>query len=848
MFLLSDSFMKRTAFQAQRALFNLLMRLQTKKRDEDGYIIVVVAGMIVAMSTMLLTAELVGRVDNNSTKFSGNSAAGFYAAEAGLNIRAKRIRDRFSGYNIPSGTSPADWTTCRNGGSGGDGDFGCDSTFSAQDYLYPNDVSKRIPVSTYVSDVNPKDENGNPVPTPVTINQGETFAGLNAQEYRYDVNSVAYDRVSGQPSALVGIRFKSRLVPLFQFAAFYQNDLDFSNPAPMNLNGPIHTNADMYLNTSSGNEVNISGQLTSAGDMYRGEKATSSCNTGFFVIDPNNLRQVPCGSGTTQLTTAGLTSWNGNIKPRIPRLDIPSPDVLNSQTGSQYWDKADLRIALRLNPTTRAFTSIDILNSDGSTNTAATSTLNSSVCLPSISSTTNPSTTNLAATASSTSTTITVGNASIFNSGDPIQISAITNVGASNSLTSANTNNVVYIIQSIAGNVITLNRQLGQAITGTTGVTVTRPIVWYSNTFYNYREKVGATQTNTLDQGRLIRMLNVDMQRVLSCASSLMGKAITDDTDGGLVWFFTVKSSDSTPLPGATTDVTATPTAGTPNDYGIRIYNGAYLDSLNSTDVIKGLTVATDQAVYVRGDYNCSGDLADPDPAATTRTQPNTSCPATSPPQVKNKRPAAILADSLNILSNAWNLSDGGSCLGSNYNSLTAPTTCSTRTDVSTAAANSTHRRASDTTINAAFLSGVDITGGSNGNGPNNGPPSGGLNNYPRLHEDWSTPRGDSGFLSRILTYRGSMVSLDRARRVNGPFCGSGSSNSACNIYNPPTRNWKYDTAFNNAANLPPLTPRFVYLRQERFSRDYNRISYISQPLFPFASLFLPTSKMLFNF
>ena len=254
--------------------------------------------------------------------------------------------------------------------------------------------------------------------------------------------------------------------------------------------------------------------------------------------------------------------------------------------------------------------------------------------------------------------------------------------------------------------------------------------------------------------------------------------------------------------------------------------------------LLRVLTVATDQAIYIRGDYNCSGDSSDPDPAPTTRTESNTSCPTTS--QTKNKRPAAVLADSLNILSNAWTLSDVGSC--SAYDSQTAPTTCSTRTNVSTSSANYTNRRASDTTINAAFLSGVDITGGVNGNGPNSGLPGGGLNNYPRLHEDWSAPRSDSGFVSRILTYRGSMVSLGLGRRVNGPFCGSGSSDGTCNIYNPPIRNWKYDTDFNNAANLPPLTPRFVYLRQERFSRDYNRSASL-----PLSNLFasLPSNSFL---
>ena len=385
--------MKRLSSTYKKLIFNILLHLNHRSKSEGGYIIVVVGGLIFAISALLLTSELVSRVDGNTTKSSGTSAAGFYAAEGGLNLRAQAIRNKFSGYNIPSGTSPAGWSACiddtQNHGSD---DFECKYSYTVQDYKYPNDTSKRIKVTTFVSDLNPKDSNSNPVPTAITINANEDFGGLSAQEYRYDVNSVAYDRVSGQPSAITGIRFKSRLVPLFQFAAFYQNDLDFSNPAPMDLNGPIHTNGDMYLNSSSGNTININGQLTSAGDMYRGEKATSSCNTGFKVTDSSSLVEVPCGSGTTKLTTSGVSSWNGKIKFKVKKLDIPKPDVLTATSGSQYWDRADLRLALRLNSSTGAFSSIDVLNADGTTNTSATTTLNSSTCLPLSTSTTNPST------------------------------------------------------------------------------------------------------------------------------------------------------------------------------------------------------------------------------------------------------------------------------------------------------------------------------------------------------------------------------------------------------------------------------------------------------------------------
>ena len=39
--------------------------------------------------------------------------------------------------------------------------------------------------------------------------------------------------------------------------------------------------------------------------------------------------------------------------------------------------------------------------------------------------------------------------------------------------------------------------------------------------------------------------------------------------------------------------------------------------------------------------------------------------------------------------------------------------------------------------------------------------------------------------------------------------------------YYPPSRDWHYDTDFDDAANLPPLSPRFTYIRQELFVRKF---------------------------
>jgi hypothetical protein len=810
--------MKRPSPHLSHSLFRLVLpRKIVRPQSEDGYIIIAVGGMIFAMATLLLTAELVARVDSNGTKSSGNSAAGFYAAEAGLNLRAKDIKTKFVGYNVPTGTSPIvgnpSALPCK-GSNAGYGDFACDNTLTVQDYLYPNDATKTIPVSTYVIDQN-LDSSGVSKPTSVNIGPNEPFAGLNAQEYRYDVVSTAYDRANN-PSASLGIRFKSRLVPLFQFFAFYEKDLDLSKPAPLNINGPMHSNGNIYLN--AGGDVKLYGQLTSAGKMYRGSKvSTETCNhnsngySGKLWIKnaAGTLLEMACyGSPNAEITTdttnknrinvggTYVNDWGGQILPNIPKLTLPSASLVDAKLPTttnkyDYWNKADLRIALRLtNNTAESPVSIEVVNADKSTNAAATATLNSSTCLPTA------TTVNLAASPTSyatSSNSLTVANGSIFKYGDPLRISGSSvddfdeNVIAS---TASNVNTLV------TGTTLTLRRPLGKpsasaptkTIPSVAGVTVQKAIVWSSKTFYNYREKtLDTTPSRALkDTGRLIRMLNVDVKGIMSCAGSLMGKSIDDATEGGLVWHFTVIGPNSEV---DVTDTSKTP-ADSPNSYGIRLYNG---DTLASTVAgapsIKGLTIVSDQAMYIRGNYNSI-----------------------------NKKPASLIADSINVLSNNSPLDDSYTCTA--WADFTTKSASDYNASDCTGTTLLSDRKAVDTTINAAFLAGVDETTATDS--------SGGLNNYPRLHEDWSNSISPPATLS----YRGSMVSLGQPRKINGKF---GNVGNAYNIYFAPNRDWAYDTDFDNASNLPPLSPRFVYLRQERFSRDYTRTSLL--PSFsPFGS------------
>ncbi len=141
----------------------------------------------------------------------------------------------------------------------------------------------------------------------------------------------------------------------------------------------------------------------------------------------------------------------------------------------------------------------------------------------------------------------------------------------------------------------------------------------------------------------------------------------------------------------------------------VRLVNGANLN--NSTALPAGLTVATDNPLYVRGDFN---------------TTPRDGYPV----------PAALASDALTILSNSWN--------------STTDSTYSFENSLS-------NRVASNTTVNAAILTGnVPTTDPITGNGY-----SGGLENFPRFLENWT---------NRTFTYGGSMVCLWQSQRATGQW------------------------------------------------------------------------------
>jgi hypothetical protein len=174
-----------------------------------------------------------------------------------------------------------------------------------------------------------------------------------------------------------------------------------------------------------------------------------------------------------------------------------------------------------------------------------------------------------------------------------------------------------------------------------------------------------------------------------------------------------------------------------------------------------GFTVVSENPVYVQGNYNTSA--ADPF-WATANASPPTQTPHSA---------AAIIADSVTVLSNTWG----------DMNSLMFPTTPGNRAP----GAPAYYRMAISGGKNIPFpipgFAGVSNDFGTDG----------GLHNFLRYLESWGQP----------LNYDGSLVSMYYSEYNTGTF------KCCTTVYSPPTRNYYFDVLFLNPANLPPATPEF---------------------------------------
>jgi len=709
----------------------------------------------VAYQANIMTAIKLGGAE-------GKERAGFYAAEAGLNVGLTRFVNDFRHHELPT----------------------------ADEFAQELDIGKRA-VKIDLAEV----AGCSPCP-PSRIPAGEIFGGLNTVPYAYAVQSRARD-ASGNEEAHIGGEFVIHNIPIFQFLAFINDDLFIMPITNTNLHGRLHSNSDVYIDASGGSNTITVGdwpaqgitdvQVTAAGRIYRGGRKYDSswlCS-GTVDIDmfedtrspygDNDPRTLSCGSAGTPLTDATLASWKGSIDQSVSNISTPDVGIIRRGDGD-YWRNADLRIVLNLDATPAVidFTAgdlcpgapntgmpslypVQVQDAGGGVNVDKTRALWRFMC---------------------------ERRGAIFyteipnNTGDPGG-STGTVSGANDYSPNFSSNATVYrrAGEDTNGDGVVGGNDSNVDICPPPGAAyawwapsncagVTAPSNrWYADMdyrrggFWNHREE------------QWMRLLNVNVRALIDW-NERNGDVLfphDDATHGGLVFFLTVAGPDST---------------AARNNYGARVFDSADLNSGGQTfpypppEDPTGLTIVSDQAVLIGGNYN--------------RVQ---------------KYPAAIMGDAIYTLSQGWETpskSCGSSRLPNDMKSATDLRSGHRDVPSRDCPGNGSFSGNDDLVVNGALLFGLGAST------RNSEWYNGGLENFPKYVESWS---------GRTLNYRGSFVSLGKPQhKRNNWACGSG---DACNIYDPPGRDFDYEPLYNQVEWLPPMTPNIVYAQQRLYTRFF---------------------------
>ena len=502
---------------------------------------------------------------------------------------------------------------------------------------------------------------------------GSQYANLKGFPWYW--TNIATATPVGQPytiSATVTQVVNFASVPLFQYAIFYNINLEIDPGGVMPINGPVFSNAGIWTGSSS---LTFNSYVSAVG------AASTDINDPFLYTNSGsgmptfNLAGQPTSGNTAVIMPiAGATNSNPTNVEAI--LNIP-PTAYAMGTASAYSTNGQIYLANEAD--------LVISNAYYGTNTATPVGTNIYIWFQD----------------SAQSTYLTPVTPDFYR----LKIAAATGLYTNFVTSNLSDTNRCYTNVAYAGWSFVTN-----------------------SAFYDYREG-DVAQAVQINVGLFNIWVTNQLRSTFGGNSSATCNTDKGHTIDGL-WVYNSVPRDYSTFPA------------------VRVMNGVQL--ANSW----GFTVATPMPIYVMGDYNKQID----------------STHVSSGTNTANTYPAAVMGDSVTILSANW--SDGYSLANRTINSTTL-----------------TARGPVNTVVNAACLEGIvqSFTNTSTSTYYY----SGGVENFLRLLEDWS---------GETLTYNGSIVVMFPSIIATNVWNG--------NVYSIPTRNWGFDFNFLQQAKLPPLTPQ----------------------------------------
>ncbi len=167
-----------------------------------------------------------------------------------------------------------------------------------------------------------------------TIVEGR-WAGLVGDWQGYLLRSGVVEPASRR-GVVLAQSFQKLVIPLFQFAIFYEQDLEILPGRDMTISGPVHTNDGMWVGAESGSSLSFDDRVTVRSDILHGRKDSASEMTGGVTFRNKANTAVSMyvdGEGWVDHRLAGwgvraLQLWGERVSDsahNVPRLNLPIP-------------------------------------------------------------------------------------------------------------------------------------------------------------------------------------------------------------------------------------------------------------------------------------------------------------------------------------------------------------------------------------------------------------------------------------------------------------------------------------------------------------------------------------------
>ena len=408
--------------------------------------------------------------------------------------------------------------------------------------------------------------------------------------------------------------------PLFANAIFYNMDMEMEPNPPMTVTGPVHTNFNAYLSSST--VLSFDGPFTATEGIFHGSQlgATGAVNfentSGALV----NMQQSGVWEDSTQSNFFQEASllWGGNVQSSVFGVPTENPVAVPSYVPFTGSSPNDLNYAYQL---------IDpVLNANAPTYNAAIEQQKYSY--------------------QAGLTLVVTPDAGGYMSATPPSVTMVTYArNADGTIQYDGSGNPIPTTLSYSGPSPFVNAQGYAATVTTTGSgrsAVTTTAV--NSGIYDLRQAAGYALVQ-IDMGKLSNALGSSANWSVTSGS---GSANPSTWWNGIVY---VQIPAGTPRTQTSNPQQPDGVAVPINNYAVQLINGTTIPNPAFTQAnnIYGTTIATDAPLYSVGNYNSNGSG-----------------------NINSNPPAAIAADSITVLSSNWNNQNSAASL---VNRLASPLT-----------------------------------------------------------------------------------------------------------------------------------------------------------------------------